>query len=39
MQALSTALVGYHAALPDNYGFKHQDLADRLNGLLKEHRK
>lgn len=38
MQALTTALVGYHAALPDNYGFKHQDLADRLNSLLSEHR-
>lgn len=38
MLAFSTALVGYHAALPDNYGFKHQDLADRLNQLLASHR-
>lgn len=38
MQALSTALVGYHAALPDNYGYTHQELADLLNGLLDEHR-
>jgi hypothetical protein len=39
MQAWTTAFIGYHAALPDNYGLKHQVLADRLNGLLAEHRK
>ncbi len=38
MLAFSTAMVGYHAALPDNYGFKHQELADRLNQLLAVHR-
>lgn len=38
MQAFSTALVGYHAALPDNYGLKDQELADLLNRLLVEHR-
>ena len=31
---LSMALVGYHGALPDNYGYKHQELADILNGYL-----
>lgn len=31
---LATALVGFHGALPDNYGYKHQELADLLNGFL-----
>ena len=35
---LSEALVGYHGALSDNYGYKHQDLADLLNQLLAAHR-
>ncbi len=38
MQAWTTAIIGYHAALPDNYGLRHQQLADRLNQLLVEHR-
>lgn len=36
---LSEALVGYHGALPDNYGYKHQELADLLNGYLRSGRK
>jgi hypothetical protein len=36
---LSEALVGYHGALSDNYGYKHQDLADLLNGYLEAARK
>jgi hypothetical protein len=36
---LSEGLMGYHGALPDNYGYKHQDLADLLNGYLKAARK
>jgi hypothetical protein len=35
---LSEALVGYHGALSDNYGYKHQELADLLNQLLAAHR-
>ncbi len=38
LQAWNIAFVGYHAALPDNYGYKHQELADRLNRLLDAHR-
>lgn len=36
---LSEGLVGYHGALPDNYGYKHQELADLLNGYLRSARK
>lgn len=35
---LSEALVGYHGALSDNYGYKHQELADLLNRMLAEQR-
>jgi hypothetical protein len=35
---LSEALVGYHGALSDNYGYTHQELADLLNQLLAAHR-
>ena len=37
LQAWNIALVGHHAALPDNYGYSHQELADRLNQLLAAH--
>ena len=36
---LSESLVGYHGALPDNYGYKHQELADLLNSYLDASRK
>ncbi|MEO8066981.1 MAG: hypothetical protein ABI599_04730, partial [Flavobacteriales bacterium] len=36
---LSTAISGYHGALPDNYGYKHEGLADLLNQYLEVHRK
>jgi hypothetical protein len=36
---LSEGLVGYHGALPDNYGYAHQELADLLNGYLVASRK
>ena len=36
---LSEGLVGYHGALSDNYGYKHQQLADLLNGYLRSARK
>lgn len=32
---LSEALVGCHGSLSDNYGYKHQGLADLLNGYLE----
>ena len=32
---LAAALVGFHGALPDNYGYKHEELADLLNGYLQ----
>ncbi|MEX1131770.1 MAG: hypothetical protein WEC15_00970 [Flavobacteriales bacterium] len=35
---LAETLVGYHGALPDNYGYKHQELADLLNSYLEAHR-
>jgi hypothetical protein len=35
----TAALVGYHGALPDNYGYRHQQLADLLNGYLRSARK
>jgi hypothetical protein len=35
----TAALVGYHGALPDNYGYKHQELADLLNSYLDAARK
>ena len=35
----TAALVGYHGALPDNYGYKHQELADLLNSYLDASRK
>ncbi|MBL8001215.1 MAG: hypothetical protein JNL05_04560 [Flavobacteriales bacterium] len=35
---LSEAMVGYHGALSDNYGYKHQELSDLLNQLLAAHR-
>jgi len=38
MQAWTTAFWGYHASLPDNYGYKHQELADLLNRMLAEQR-
>ena len=37
-QALTTALMGYHAALPENYGYKHHELAELLNGHLENYR-
>lgn len=37
MAGISTALVGYHGALPDNYGYKHQELASLLNGYLQRY--
>lgn len=36
---LAEALVGYHGALPDNYGYKHQELVELLNGYLEAARK
>lgn len=36
---LAETLMGYHGALPDNYGYKHQELADLLNGYLDASRK
>lgn len=39
MQAWTTAFWGYHALLPDNYGYEHQELADLLNGYLRSARK
>jgi hypothetical protein len=33
---LSAGLTGYHGALSDNYGYKHQELADLLNKYLSE---
>lgn len=38
MALLSEALGGYHGALPDNYGYRHRDLADLLNRMLTEQR-
>lgn len=38
ISGLNTALVGYHDALPDNYGYKHQALADLLNTYLQKAR-
>ncbi|MBK7945735.1 MAG: PH domain-containing protein [Flavobacteriales bacterium] len=38
MQAWATAFWGYHASLPDNYGYQHQELADTLNGYLEASR-
>jgi len=38
-QAWNTAFWGYHASLPDNYGCKHHELADLLNGYLEAARK
>lgn len=39
MQAWTTAFWGYHASLPDNYGYKHQALVDLLNRYLEAARK
>lgn len=39
MQAWTTAFWGYHALLPDNYGYEHQDLVDLLNGYLEAARR
>jgi|APTNR8051073442_1049403.scaffolds.fasta_scaffold13830_4 hypothetical protein len=36
---LSEGLGGYHGALPDNYGHRHLELADLLNGYLEATRK
>jgi len=36
--AFVSALSGYHGALPDNYGYKHQELAELLNRFLKASR-
>jgi hypothetical protein len=37
-QAWVKAFWGYHASLPDNYGYKHQALADLLNRMRAEQR-
>lgn len=34
----SFAMTGFHGALPDNYGYKHQELADLLNRYLEAYR-
>ena len=37
LRRFNEALLGYEAALPDNYGMKHQDLAQLLNRKKAEY--
>ncbi len=37
LHMLTRAMSGFDGTLPDNYGYKHQELADLLNSYLKNH--